>query len=287
MREGQASNPTCGAESRSETGATPTRGSRGQCLVRERGRHSMTILTKRALVLAGVLAIMVGALSTAAMGRAPALVGRRGWRRPRWRWRWWWWWPRDGCHQQPVVPTVHDRRRFTGVTCPGPLVYPTGTPLAGYEIDPRPTGSSRVCTPGRRSAPPRRRPRPRRVGDNLAGDAKLKVGMPIRVELGLFDATGLQMQGFNVVKLEPSKLDRESTYAPPRRPTVRAAGSPPRRPCRRGLRRSRHVQRQERGHRRVRRPAGHQPDGRDQRDREGRVRLQPAVSAWARTRSRS
>jgi len=32
------------------------------------------------------------------------------------------------------------------------------------------------------------------------------------VELGLLDDTDAQMQGFNVVKLEPSKLDRESAY---------------------------------------------------------------------------
>ena len=50
-------------------------------------------------------------------------------------------------------------------------------------------------------------------GDNLTGDAKLKAGSPIRVELGLFDDTGtFAMQGFTVVKLQPSKLDRESTY---------------------------------------------------------------------------
>ena len=32
-------------------------------------------------------------------------------------------------------------------------------------------------------------------GDNLAGDAKLKVGQPIRVELGLFDDTGVTNAG--------------------------------------------------------------------------------------------
>ncbi len=49
-------------------------------------------------------------------------------------------------------------------------------------------------------------------GDNLSGDAKLKVGSPIRVELGLFDDTGEEMVGYLVDKLEPSKLDRESAY---------------------------------------------------------------------------
>lgn len=49
-------------------------------------------------------------------------------------------------------------------------------------------------------------------GDNLGGDASLKVGSPIRVELGLFDDSGVSLDGFQVVKLEPLKLDRESAY---------------------------------------------------------------------------
>lgn len=111
------------------------------------------------------------------------------------------------------VPTIMIGGGFTGVTCPGGLVYPSGTPLAGYEVDPTAyyfvqgvhkwqaectTAISATATG--------------EWGDNLAGDAKLQVGKPIRVELGLFDDTGLQLQGFNVVKLEPLKLDRESAY---------------------------------------------------------------------------
>jgi hypothetical protein len=111
------------------------------------------------------------------------------------------------------VPTIMIGGGFTGVTCPGPLVAPTGTPLTGYEIDPAAywfvqgvhTWQAECTTATSASATAE-------WGDNLAGDAKLKVGQPIRVELGLFDDTGLQMQGFNVVKLEPSKLDRESAY---------------------------------------------------------------------------
>ncbi len=51
-------------------------------------------------------------------------------------------------------------------------------------------------------------------GDNLAGDAKLKVGSPIRVELVLWDASGLSggQQGYKVIKLEPAELDRVSDY---------------------------------------------------------------------------
>jgi hypothetical protein len=60
-------------------------------------------------------------------------------------------------------------------------------------------------------------------GDNLTGDASLKTGSPIRVELVLtntddYSATGFNtipngtLQGYDVTKLEPSKLDRESAY---------------------------------------------------------------------------
>ena len=48
-------------------------------------------------------------------------------------------------------------------------------------------------------------------GDNLTGTA-LHAGAPIRVEVGLIDDSGVQMQGYQVIKLEPSLLDRESAY---------------------------------------------------------------------------
>jgi hypothetical protein len=113
---------------------------------------------------------------------------------------------------------------FTGVTCgtpevPSALVYPTGFPLNNYPIDP--TAYYYVqgvhkwqaqcinATSGTATG---------EWGDNLSGDAKLMVGKPIRVELGLFDATGVLMDGFNVVKLEPEKLDRESAYGTPATP---------------------------------------------------------------------
>jgi len=53
-----------------------------------------------------------------------------------------------------------------------------------------------------------------RWGDNLAGDAKLKVGSPIRVELVLWDGAGTAagQQGYEVIKLEPTELDRVSDY---------------------------------------------------------------------------
>lgn len=54
-------------------------------------------------------------------------------------------------------------------------------------------------------------------GDNLEGDAKLKAGSPIRVELVLSNMTEYaepltSMKGYSVIKLEPSKLDRLSAY---------------------------------------------------------------------------
>ncbi len=55
-----------------------------------------------------------------------------------------------------------------------------------------------------------------RWGDNLAGDAKLKVGSPIRVEIVLWDGANVARdagaQGYFVIKLEPAELDRLSDY---------------------------------------------------------------------------
>lgn len=51
-------------------------------------------------------------------------------------------------------------------------------------------------------------------GDNLGGDARLKVGSPIRVELVLWEDTGAAngQQGYDVIKLELTELDRVSDY---------------------------------------------------------------------------
>jgi hypothetical protein len=51
-------------------------------------------------------------------------------------------------------------------------------------------------------------------GDNLGGDAKLKVGSPIRVELVVKDGSGEStgQLGYKVIKLEPAELDRVSDY---------------------------------------------------------------------------
>ena len=49
-------------------------------------------------------------------------------------------------------------------------------------------------------------------GDNLAGDAKLKVGSPIRVEIVLTEDSLSTQEGYTVVKLDPAALDRDSPY---------------------------------------------------------------------------
>jgi len=161
---------------------------------------------KKLLVLAVASAVALG--SAAALGKGPGGGGGGG----------------GGGHEPGgtnnlSVPTIMIGGGFTGVSCGtnldnwSVLVPPTGTPLDGYELDPvaywfvqgEHTWQAQCTTDAFATATAE-------WGDNLAGDAKLKVGQPIRVELGLFDDTGIAMDGFNVVKLEPSKLDRESAY---------------------------------------------------------------------------
>ena len=117
------------------------------------------------------------------------------------------------------VPTVLvGGAAFTGVTCgtpsaPSAPVYPTGEPRTGYEVDPSASWyvqkvhawRSQCYVDSTTTAAAE-------WGDNLAGDAKLRVGKPIRVELGLEAANTDGLLGFAVEKLEPSKLDRESAY---------------------------------------------------------------------------
>jgi hypothetical protein len=134
--------------------------------------------------------------------------------------------PGGGGHEETgtnnlSVPTIMIGGGFTGIICNpinsgepiSTIQYPEGIPLSGYEIDPTAyyyvqgvhTWQADCVTANSATATAE-------WGDNLAGDAMLKAGSPIRVELGLFDDTGLIMQGFDVIKLEPSKLDRESAY---------------------------------------------------------------------------
>lgn len=118
------------------------------------------------------------------------------------------------------VPTIMVGGSFTGITCgtpetPSELISPTGNPFTGYELDP--TAYYYIQGTHKWQAQCFNDTFATATvewGDNLTGEASLKVGRPIRVELGLFNAntTILPMYGFTVVKLEPTKLDRESAY---------------------------------------------------------------------------
>ncbi len=120
------------------------------------------------------------------------------------------------------VPTIMIGGGFTGVTCGTALVPPTGTPLTGYELAGYyyVQGVSKWQAPCVTATSANARAE---WGDNLGGDATLKAGSPIRVELGLMNQVAgpdeitpwvddISMQGYTVLKLEPSKLDRESAY---------------------------------------------------------------------------
>ena len=118
------------------------------------------------------------------------------------------------------VPTIMINGGFTGVTCGGGpdgwsvLREPAGDPQTLFPIDPLAyyyvQGKNvwqAQCMDGVASHDVTGA-----WGDNLTGTARLRAGSPIRVELVLSDATGAQAMGYTVVKLEPSKLDRESAY---------------------------------------------------------------------------
>ena len=120
------------------------------------------------------------------------------------------------------VPTIMVKNVFAGVVSgtaevPSALAIPAGLPSTGWQIDPAAyyyvqrvnywqaqayTYAGTTVKTGTAA-----------WGDNLAGDASLKVGSPIRVELGLFDDSGdVALQGYKVEKLQPALLDRESAY---------------------------------------------------------------------------
>jgi hypothetical protein len=109
-----------------------------------------------------------------------------------------------------------------GLTCDGAAQEPTGVPQNNFPVDPSAYYYVQGvhtwqagCLQGYETATATVG-----WGDNLGGDAKLKVGMPIRVEIGLFvDSTVMvdlpQLTGWEVIKLEPDKLDREAAYGTP------------------------------------------------------------------------
>jgi hypothetical protein len=117
------------------------------------------------------------------------------------------------------LPTVMVGSYSFSVTCDGSVSQPQGSPLSGYPLPgdyyvqgqhawQAPCVTANGVSPSSVTAS---------WGDNLSGDAKLKVGKPIRVELGLVTTDlGLfgpgPVEGFTVDKLEPNELDRVSEY---------------------------------------------------------------------------
>jgi hypothetical protein len=101
----------------------------------------------------------------------------------------------------------------TSDTAPSALVPPTGTPLNGYEV-PGYYWVQKVHTWQAQCFNASAASVFGNWGDNLEGDARLKVGSPIRVELVLTNmgSSLVTLQGYTVIKLEPSKLDRLSAY---------------------------------------------------------------------------
>jgi len=111
-----------------------------------------------------------------------------------------------------------------GATCSSTSIFnslkpPTGAPLSGYPLDP--LGYYYVqgihewqapCATWNTSDQGAQLNVTAAWGDNLAGDAKLKVNSPIRVEIVLTEDSDVTKEGYEVVKLEPSALDRESSY---------------------------------------------------------------------------
>jgi hypothetical protein len=99
-----------------------------------------------------------------------------------------------------------------GLTCDGSFAAPTGDPWTGYTLPGYYyvqgvnswQASCGEDAPGATVDA--------EWGDNLGGDARLKVGSPIRVEIGLWDQAANEYTGWTVQKLEPAQLDRVSPY---------------------------------------------------------------------------
>lgn len=112
----------------------------------------------------------------------------------------------------------------TSPAAPSDLVPPTGTPLTGYDAAVGYYWVQKVHTWKAQCFNDTEALVFGAWGDNLAGDAKLKAGSPIRVEIvltNMTDFTGAEgglgtipsgtLQGYNVIKLQ-STLDRLSAY---------------------------------------------------------------------------
>ncbi len=122
--------------------------------------------------------------------------------------------------QNLSVPTIMFGTAVGGLSCgtvedPSALVPPTGDPLTGYEV-PGYYYVQKVHTWQAQCFYNDAAQVWGNWGDNLEGDAKLKVGSPIRVEIVLTNMDDYSpmttLQGYTVIKLEPSELDRNSAY---------------------------------------------------------------------------
>jgi hypothetical protein len=129
----------------------------------------------------------------------------------------------EGAAQNLSVPTIMVGDAAGGLTncleTPSTLIPPEGEPLTGFSVDPlgyywvqkvhkwqaQCFSDSAAMAFGA-------------WGDNLGGDAKLKVNKPIRVELVLQNETDYpeieSLQGYEVIKLQDT-LDRLSAYGHP------------------------------------------------------------------------
>jgi hypothetical protein len=127
----------------------------------------------------------------------------------------------EAAAQNLSVPTIMIGTPAGGLSCgtelgaPTDLLPPTGEPLTGYEV-PGDYWVQKVHTWQAQCFQAGSATVWGNWGDNLEGDAKLKVGSPIRVEIVLTNEDAYPeltpLLGYTVIKLEPSLLDRESAY---------------------------------------------------------------------------
>jgi len=116
-----------------------------------------------------------------------------------------------------IFVSTNGTAQMPGPVCDGEYraPAPTEVPLTGFEIDPAAyyyVQGVNVWQAGCLLKAPADAPAVLADwGDNLTGTAKMSVGSPIRVEVGL-DALAQGLEGLTVVKLEPSKADRLSKY---------------------------------------------------------------------------
>lgn len=146
---------------------------------------------RRTLVAGAVCLVVGGALSTGVLAKGK---------------------PSTEAAQNLSVPAILVGGTVGTLQCGMDLVPPSGTPLTGYEfpgdywVQKVHTWQAQCLTASAASVFGA-------WGDNLMGDAKLKAGSPIRVEIVLTNATAYApLEGYSVIKLQPSLLDRLSAY---------------------------------------------------------------------------